>query len=211
MNLGEVRYSNTRNTTPSFAQKIFPRFTSFCMSNEPTDTEKNTPLAIQDIFRSLYTNEERNKLIVQDILSAYQNGRDCLVLSDRLEHLDILRDFLKEHVPSLFVLKGGLGKKQVKAIMEAIHGTPSHEHRIILATGKYLGEGFDLPSLDTLFLVFPFSWRGSLIQYTGRLNRTSHGKKEIQVYDYVDEKEPILSGMYRKRLKGYKALGFVVG
>ena len=95
--------------------------------------------------------------------------------------------------------------------MEAIHNTPLYEHRVILATGKYLGEGFDLPSLDTLFLVFPFSWRGSLIQYTGRLNRASQGKEEIRVYDYVDEKVPELSGMYRKRLKGYRALGFVVG
>jgi superfamily II DNA or RNA helicase len=211
MNLGEVRYSNNRNTTPLFAQKVFPRFTGFCIPNESTDMTKSTPLAIQDIFHSLYTNEERNKLIVQDILSAYHEGRECLVLSERLEHLDILKSLLEEHVSPIFVLKGGLGKKQVKAIMESIKNTPPHEHKIILATGKYLGEGFDLPSLDTLFLVFPFSWRGMLIQYTGRLNRASHGKKEIQVYDYVDEKVPVLSGMYRKRLKGYRAMGFVVG
>jgi len=87
---------------------------------------------------------------------------------------------------------------------------PSCEHRVILATGKYLGEGFDLPSLDTLFLVFPFSWRGMLIQYTGRLNRASYGKEEIRVYDYVDGKVPVLLRMYGKRLRGYKALGFMV-
>jgi superfamily II DNA or RNA helicase len=132
-----------------------------------------------------------------------------LVLSERLEHLDILKCALKEYVSSLFVLKGGLGKKQLKTIMDAIQNT-SQGHRIILATGKYLGEGFDLPSLDTLFLVFPFSWKGMLVQYTGRLNRTHYGKKEIQVYDYVDEKEPVLSKMYRRRLKGYKALGFTI-
>jgi superfamily II DNA or RNA helicase len=116
-----------------------------------------------------------------------------------------------------------MGKKQVKAIMEAIQNTASDEpstetegqvsppaQRIILATGKYLGEGFDLPSLDTLFLVFPFSWKGMLTQYTGRLNRASHGKNEICVYDYVDEKVPVLSRMYGRRLKGYKALGFTV-
>jgi len=160
---------------------------------------------------SLYINEDRNKLIIQDILDAHHEGRECLVLSERLEHLDILRDALKEHISSLFMLKGGLGKKQVKTIMEAIQNTPSQEHKVILATGKYLGEGFDLPSLDTLFLVFPFSWRGMLVQYTGRLNRASHGKKEIRVYDYVDEKVPVLSRMYGRRLKGYKALGFTVG
>ena len=143
-------------------------------------------------------------------MNAYREGRECLVLSERLEHLDILKDALKEHVPALFVLKGGLGKKQVKTIMEEIQNMPSHEYKIILATGKYLGEGFDLPSLDTLFLVFPFSWKGMLIQYTGRLNRAYHGKKEIQVYDYVDEKVPVLSRMYGRRLKGYRSLGFTV-
>ena len=109
------------------------------------------------------------------------------------------------------VLKGGLGKKQLKVIMDTIQNTAPHEHRIILATGKYLGEGFDLPNLDTLFLLFPFSWKGILVQYTGRLNRVFYGKKEIQVYDYVDRKEPVLSKMYGRRLKGYKALGFTVG
>jgi superfamily II DNA or RNA helicase len=206
MNLGEVRYSNTRNIAPIFLQKVIPRFTEFNIS-----TESNISPAIQDIFHSLYINEERNKLIIQDILDSHREGRECLVLSERLEHLDILRDALLEHVSSLFVLKGGLGKKQNKAIMEAIQNTSSHEHKVILATGKYLGEGFDLPSLDTLFLVFPFSWKGMLVQYTGRLNRVSHGKKEIQVYDYVDEKVPVLSRMYGRRVKGYKALGFTVG
>jgi superfamily II DNA or RNA helicase len=211
MNLGEVRYSNTRNTASFFTQKVFPRFTDFCIPDELTDSTKTTPLAIHDIFHNLYTDEDRNKLIIQDILSAYHEGRECLVLSERLEHLDILKCLLEEHVSSLFVLKGGLGKKQVKAVMEAIQNTSPNEHKIILATGKYLGEGFDLPSLDTLFLVFPFSWRGTLIQYTGRLNRASGGKKEIRVYDYVDEKVPVLSRMYGRRLKGYRVLGFVVG
>ncbi|MCL2722472.1 MAG: DEAD/DEAH box helicase family protein, partial [Treponema sp.] len=224
MNLGEVRYSNTRyarettlQNAPAFIQKIFPRLTGFCMPDEQlaTDAESAKALAIQDIFRCLYTNEERNKLIVQDILDAYKEGRECLVLSERLEHLDILKEYLDKHVASLFILKGGLGKKQLKEIMDSIHRTkgthtPENENRIILATGKYLGEGFDLPNLDTLFLVFPFSWRGMLIQYTGRLNRTFQGKSEIRVYDYVDEKEPVLLKMYGRRLKGYKSLGFNV-
>jgi superfamily II DNA or RNA helicase len=213
MNLGEVRYSGSRKNTVPFVQKVIPRFTSFCLDpGQGTTEQKETEApAIQDIFRSLYPDEDRNKLIIQDILDSHKEGRECLVLSERLEHLDLLRDTLKEHVSSLFVLKGGLGRKQQKIIMESIHNTPVHEHRIILATGKYLGEGFDLPGLDTLFLVFPFSWKGSLIQYTGRLSRASHGKKEIRVYDYVDDQVPVLAGMYRKRLKGYKALGFTVG
>jgi superfamily II DNA or RNA helicase len=212
MNLGEVLYSNTHKIESSFTQKLFPRLTGFRMPDEANtvDATENKLTAIQDIFRSLYTNEDRNKLIVKDILAAYEEGRECLVLSERLEHLDILKGLLAEYVSTIFVLKGGFGKKQLKAIMDEIHNTPPHEHRIILATGKYHGEGFDLPSLDTLFLVFPFSWRGLLVQYTGRLNRASQGKNEIRVYDYVDEKVPMLAGMYGRRLKGYRVMGFVV-
>jgi superfamily II DNA or RNA helicase len=213
MNLGEIRYSNTHHNTRLFSQKVIPRFTGFIIPAElnTTGTAGNATPSIQDIFHNLYINDDRNKMIIQDILDAHREGRECLVLSERLEHLDILKEALKGHISSLFVLKGGLGKKQIKAIMEAIQNNPSHEHKVILATGKYLGEGFDLPSLDTLFLVFPFSWKGMLVQYTGRLNRASYGKNEIQVYDYVDEKVPVLSRMYGRRLKGYKALGFTVG
>jgi superfamily II DNA or RNA helicase len=94
--------------------------------------------------------------------------------------------------------------------MENIQNVPSGSNRIILATGKYLGEGFDLPCLDTLFLVFPFSWEGTLIQYAGRLNRSAQGKTEIRIYDYVDEKVPVLQRMFNRRMKGYKDLGFAI-
>jgi superfamily II DNA or RNA helicase len=106
MNLGEVRYSNTRNNASLFSQNVFLRLTCFNMPTEP-----NIPPTIQDIFHNLYMNEDRNKLIIQDVLDAHHEGRECLVLSERLEHLDILRDALKEHISSLFVLRGGLGKK----------------------------------------------------------------------------------------------------
>ena len=212
MNLGDVCYANTNNSKELYIQKVFSRSTNFCLSNEPhtTDSANEKPPEINEIFRSLFTNENRNSLIVNDILEAYKEGRNCLVLSERLEHLDILHESLSKHIPSVFVLKGGLGKKQVKAIMESIQSKLSEENIVILATGKYLGEGFDLPNLDTLFLVFPFSWKGMLIQYTGRLNRIHYGKNEIQVYDYVDEQVPVLVKMYRRRLKGYKSIGFMV-
>jgi superfamily II DNA or RNA helicase len=210
MNMGEVRYSNTNSTKDVFIKKVFPRLTSFYLPNEFQATNEK-PLDINEIFRSLYTNEKRNELIVSDILEAYNEGRNCLVLSERLEHLDILHDLLSKNISAVFILKGGLGKKQIKAIMESIQNKLSEENIVILATGKYLGEGFDLPNLDTLFLVFPFSWKGILIQYTGRLNRTYHGKNEIQVYDYVEEQVPVLAKMYRRRLKGYNGLGFTVG
>jgi hypothetical protein len=208
MNLGDVRY-NKKIGPPLFTQRVLPRFTSFSISEQETkDATMNTDLTIQNIFHDLWKNEARNNMIVHDILKAYGEGRECLILSERIEHLDMLRESLQNDVPHLFVLKGGMGKKQLKTIMNGIQNVPEDEHRIILATGKYLGEGFDLPCLDTLFLVFPFSWKGTLIQYTGRLNREYYGKKEIQVYDYVDEKVPVLLRMYSRRLKGYKSLGF---
>ena len=212
MNLGEIRYSSSRSNTPSeFAQKVFFRFTGFCMPKITVADIANILLpTIQEIFHSLYMNENRNNFIIQDIIEANNDGRECLVLSDRLEHLNILKSILESKVSSLFLLKGGLGKKQLKAVMGAIQNTPPDQGKIILATGKYLGEGFDLPSLDTLFLIFPFSWKGTIVQCTGRLNRTFHGKKEIRVYDYVDDKVPELERMYRRRLKGYKSLGFEV-
>jgi superfamily II DNA or RNA helicase len=168
------------------------------------------PFEIQEIFRRLWTDENRNKQITEDIVSAYTDGREILVLSDRTDHLALLEEILRNYTDYLFVLKGGLGKKQLKSIMENIQTVPPGSHRIILATGKYLGEGFDLPCLDTLFLVFPFSWKGTLIQYAGRLNRKYYGKTETRIYDYVDEKVPVLLRMYNKRVKGYKVLGFSI-
>jgi superfamily II DNA or RNA helicase len=206
MNLGDLLFSHTQHRDDVlFSQKVFPRITGFSIP----ETSAGTAPAIQDIFQRLCTDENRNLFIAEDIAAAYTEGRECLVLSERLEHLDLLHKALKEKA-HLFMLKGGMGNKQVKSIMEKIQAVPADENRISLATGKYLGEGFALPCLDTLFLVFPFSWKGTLIQYTGRLNRTWYGKKEIRVYDYVDDKVPVLFRMYGRRLKGYRSLGFAV-
>jgi superfamily II DNA or RNA helicase len=207
MNLGDIRFSYKQHGTATlFNQTVLPRITGFSLP----ETSGGTPFSIQDIFHRLCMDEDRNTLIIQDILTAHAEIRECLVLSERLEHLGLLHETLAEKVSHLFMLKGGMGKRQLKSIMTEIQRVPENENRIILATGKYLGEGFDLPCLDTLFLVFPFSWKGTLIQYTGRLNRTYYGKKEIRVYDYVDEKVPVLLRMYGRRLKGYKSLGFIV-
>jgi superfamily II DNA or RNA helicase len=209
MNLGPVRYSSGRAAEPVlFAQKVIPRLTAFTLPELPPGT---APPAIHDVFHQLWTDEKRNALIVDDVTAAYREGRECLVLSERLEHLAMLREQLQGSVDNLFVLTGGMGRKQYRTIMENISAVPKGDNRVILATGKYLGEGFDLPCLDTLFLVFPFSWKGTLIQYTGRLNRTYYEKTEIRIYDYVDEKVPVLSRMYGRRLKGYTSMGFVPG
>jgi superfamily II DNA or RNA helicase len=203
MNLGPIRFKSSRQKS-NFSQRVITRHTDF----EMPDKNDKTPTAIHDIFRFLCEDEKRNNFIAQDIISAGNEGRECLVLTERIEHLVFLQEILKEKIPYLFVLKGGMGKKQTKLIMEEIGNVPQNAHRVILATGKYLGEGFDLPCLDTLFLAFPFSWKGTLIQYAGRLNRTYYLKSEIRIYDYADTKIPMLERMYKKRLKGYASLGF---
>lgn len=100
-------------------------------------------------------------------------------------------------------------KKQWEAIQEQIHSIPVDEERVILATGRFVGEGFDDARLDTLFLVMPISWKGTLQQYAGRLHRLYESKREVQIYDYVDIHVPVLTRMYKKRLKGYHAMGYV--
>ena len=105
-------------------------------------------------------------------------------------------------------MKNGMGKKQRRAAMERLASIPENVPRVILATGSYIGEGFDDPRLDTLFLTMPISWRGTLQQYVGRLHRIHEGKKVVQVYDYVDSSVPMLARMFERRLKGYAAIGY---
>ena len=130
-----------------------------------------------------------------------------LVLTHRTEHLERLAAGLTS-VEHVLVMKGGMGKKQRRAAAEALASIPEGVPRVILATGSYIGEGFDDPRLDTLFLTMPISWRGTLQQYVGRLHRIHDGKKVVQVYDYVDSAVPMLARMFEKRLKGYRAIGY---
>ena len=208
MNLGPVRYSvNAKRQAEkrSFTHKIIPRETNFTLANSESASER-----IQEVFRILWNDERRNSMILSDIRETITQKRKILVLTERKEHLERLEDKLKEETQNLFILRGGMGKKQIKSIMEGLEKVPSEEALIILATGRYLGEGFDLPSLDTLFLTFPISWKGTLTQYAGRLHREFHGKEEVTIYDYVDKNVPVLMKMYGKRLKGYTALGYSI-
>jgi superfamily II DNA or RNA helicase len=110
----------------------------------------------------------------------------------------------------IFVLKGGMGKKQRRQIAEAMAAVPDDESRVILATGSYIGEGLDDARLDTLFLAMPISCKGALQQYVGRLHRLHDNKRVVQVYDYVDNGVPMLARMYERRLKGYSAIGYAI-
>jgi superfamily II DNA or RNA helicase len=183
---------------------VVPRFTDFIWELTESDT------TIQDIYAALVTDQRRNDLIIQDTQQILSAGRSPLILTSRTEHLDSLAGRLKAVCQHTFVLKGGMGAKQRKKVADSLATAPHNEPRVILATGSYLGEGFDDPRLDTLLLAMPISWRGTLQQYVGRLHRLNENKKEVQVFDYADVQVPMLARMYKKRLAGYAALGYSV-
>lgn len=154
------------------------------------------------------TDELRNELIFDDLLKALDQGRSPILLTDRTSHLEYFQNRLNEFAKNVIVLRGGMGKKLSKAISEQLKSIPGDQERVLLATGKFAGEGFDDARLDTLFLVMPISWQGTLQQYAGRLHRQYEAKREVQVYDYVDVQVPMFMRMYRKRLKGYQSMGY---
>jgi len=118
---------------------------------------------------------------------------------------------LRPAARNIVVLRGGMGTKQRRKTAERIAAIPSNEERLVLATGRYIGEGFDDARLDTLFLTLPVSWRGTLVQYAGRLHRLHEGKREVRIFDYVDRAVPMLARMFEKRLRGYRAIGYEQG
>jgi len=166
-----------------------------------------TDLTIHDAYAALVTNEQRNQQIVADIIQAVREGRTPLVLTNRTDHIERLASGLSE-IQYVLILKGGMGKKQCQAAAEMLTSIPDGTPRVLLATGSYIGEGFDDSRLDTLFLTMPISWRGTLQQYVGRLHRIHHNKKIVRVFDYVDSLVPMLARMYEKRLKVYRAIGY---
>jgi superfamily II DNA or RNA helicase len=155
-------------------------------------------------------NEARNALIVADVLAAVEDGRSPVVLTERTEHLELLAERLRPSIQNVVILRGGMGAKQRTAIAEQLANIPDREPRVLVATGRYLGEGFDDARLDTLFLALPISWRGTLVQYAGRLHRLHDRKKEVIVYDYADLAVRMLARMYERRLRGYRAIGYEI-
>jgi superfamily II DNA or RNA helicase len=167
--------------------------------------------SIQSIFRGVVEDEDRTRLICADVAEAVRAGRNCLVLSQWTEHLARLGALLEELGIAADVLQGGIGKKARHLITDRLAAARSGDGVVLLATGSFLGEGFDCPPLDTLFLTFPIAFKGRLIQYVGRVLRPSDGKARVEVHDYVDARVPVLARMHLKRLAAYASLGFDVG
>ncbi len=204
MQCGPVRYrvdARKQAASRPFEHIVVPRQTRFRMPN----VEK---AGIQEIYAALTEDERRNEMIFDDVLKALTEGRSPIILTERADHVKKLAGMLKGFANNIIVLKGGMGKKQRKEAAERLAAVPKEEERVIIATGRYIGEGFDDARLDTLFLAMPISWRGTLQQYAGRLHRFNEGKKVVQIYDYVDKEVPVLNRMYEKRIRGYRAMGY---
>ena len=146
--------------------------------------------------------EARNQLILTDIQQVLADGRSPILLTERKEHVSLLAEHIRAFTPNVFEMQGGMGAKQRKQLLSEIDGVPDDQPRVIVATGRYLGEGFDDARLDTLFLAMPVSWKGTLAQYVGRLHRLHHAKTEVRIYDYVDDQVPMLSKMNERRKVG---------
>jgi superfamily II DNA or RNA helicase len=166
--------------------------------------------AIHEIYESLINNSERNHMIISDIVEAITKNRFPVILTERKEHLEVLKLLLENKIEYLIIMKGGMGKKQRLAAIKDLEHAPNNAKKAILATGRYLGEGFDENRLDTLFLTLPISWRGTLAQYAGRLHRSHDTKNEVQIFDYADLEVPMLAKMYKRRLIGYRAIGYKI-
>ena len=206
MQLGPVRFAvdpRSRSSRPPFVSRLVVRETGFFPS------DGRIPESIQDLYRLLATDPARNDLILDDVISSLEEGRSPLVLTERKDHLEFLREKLQRFARHLVVLQGGRTDRQQRETLARLASIPDTEERLVLATGRYIGEGFDDARLDTLFLTLPISWSGTVKQYAGRLQRLHGGKSEVRVVDYVDSQVGLLQKMFAKRLKTYRALGYV--
>ena len=165
---------------------------------------------IQQVFAALVSDDRRTAQVCSDVHDAVSTGRTCLVLSQRTDHIDRLVNGLAELGTTAHVLRGGLGKRTRAAVGDALGSRLPDAGIVLVATGSYLGEGFDWPELDTLFMAFPLAFKGRVVQYVGRLLRPHPGKHHIELHDYVDVRIPVLDRMHTKRLSAYATLGFDV-
>ncbi|MGM9844064.1 MAG: TOTE conflict system archaeo-eukaryotic primase domain-containing protein [Muribaculaceae bacterium] len=206
MQCGKIRYTvdaKSQMDRQNFVRTLIPRFTSFRNVSPDTKTYTQT-------IEALSTDEVRNGLIVDDVKSVIEEGRTPIILTNLTSHVRILTELLQPHATHVVCLVGADTAKEKRMAMEKLANVRVSESLVIVATGKYIGEGFDYPRLDTLFLALPISWKGNIAQYAGRLHRDYDGKNDVRIYDYVDIRVPLCDSMYRKRLRGYASVGYGV-
>ncbi len=202
MQCGPIRHSAARPETAPAQLEVWPRY---------LPAPEILPASpIQDVFRILANDDGRNRRIADDVKAAYRDGRKVLVLTERTDHLPLLQEALGDEVERCFVLHGRLSKKQRMAVFTELEALDESAPRVLLATGRLIGEGFDHPPLDTLVLAMPISWKGTLQQYTGRVHREHAGKHDVRIYDYAETDQSQLARMWEKRRRGYRAMGYQI-
>ncbi|MBC8268702.1 MAG: hypothetical protein H8E36_08140 [Rhodospirillaceae bacterium] len=207
MRCGQVRFrvdeKQQANQRP-FNHRVILRHTKYAL---PPEMDADRP-PVQKIYTDLGHDNTRNDMIFDDVLKALEDKRSPIVLTERKEHALLLAERLSHFARNVIVLHGGMGVRKRRELAKQLEEVSDDEERVLIATGRYIGEGFDDARLDTLFLTMPVAWRGTLAQYAGRLHRLHPGKREVIVYDYVDDSVPVLARMSYNRVKGYKGLGY---
>jgi superfamily II DNA or RNA helicase len=203
MQCGPIRHTAARPVGAPHNLEVLPR-SCFARIDLPPES------GIQEVFRHLANDRSRTAAIATEVRKAFNQGRKVLVLTERTEHLDAMRAALGAEVPLPFVLHGRMSRKQRAMLIAELNVLPPDSPRILLATGKLVGEGFDHPPLDTLVLAMPISWKGTLQQYAGRLHREHAGKTDVRIIDFVDTGHPALVRMWDKRQRGYRAMGYSI-
>ncbi len=204
MQCGKIRFisdAKSQMENQGFKRLLIPRFTTF--RNITSDSKTYV-----QITQDLSEDEVRNEFIIEEVKTAIQNGRTPLVLTTRTAHVRVLAQMLIPFADHVIQLVGADSAKEKRLALQNLQSMSTSESLVIVATGKYVGEGFDYPRLDTLFLTMPIAWKGNVEQYAGRLHREYAGKTEVRIYDYVDIHVPLCDSMYRKRLKGYSKAGY---
>lgn len=200
MQAGPIRHRVKADSRFEFEQRVYVRSVE---ENVPEPLASEDKPHIADVYRWLMESDNRNELIVQDVSDRIENGANPLVLTERRAHAELLNQKLSEQGYETVVLRGAMRAKEREQAAEKAKTT-----QVLIATGRYIGEGFDLPRLDTLFLALPISWKGSLAQYAGRIHRVAESKEKVAIYDYVDVAIPMLQRMFQRRCRGYEAMGY---
>ncbi|MGH8050249.1 MAG: TOTE conflict system archaeo-eukaryotic primase domain-containing protein [Arenimonas sp.] len=201
MQCGPIRYTAATPTGAPHDLEVVPRSCNSLIDLPPE-------AGIQDVFRYLANDPTRTEAIADEVREAFNRGRKVLVLTERTEHLDAIQKALNGMEPPPFALHGRMSRKQRAILITTLEALPPNAPRVLLATGKLIGEGFDHPPLDTLVLAMPVSWKGTLQQYAGRLHREHASKTDVKIIDFVDTGHPALLRMWDKRQRGYRAMGY---
>ena len=204
MQCGPIRYTadaRAQMQSQNFGRLLVPRYTPFQLV-------RDEPFSYARAEKQLAEDEFRNLFIIKDVVEVLKEGRSPIILTNRTAHVETLAELLKPHCPNVITLVGSHKNKDKRLTMEQLQSISTSEKMVIVATGKYVGEGFDYARLDTLFLVSPVAGKNIVTQYAGRLHREFESKQDVQIYDYIDIRVPIYESMYRKRLKSYASIGY---